>query len=137
MNVRFDALRTKLGARIDVSHAGLDAKIDSGLAGLDAKIDSGLAGLDAKIESVLPELRAEIVHLRGETKLAIARTTYVILAGFAAAVTPSTSYCSPASAPSSPPDLAPPTSNRIDSGRVAGRHRLLALPESPATSHAC
>lgn len=62
MIVRFDALRIEMVARID--------------------------SVRAELRGEIAELRGEIVHLRGETKLGIARMTYVTLAGFAAAVTP-------------------------------------------------
>ena len=57
VDIRFEALRTELGA-----------KIDTGLTDLNAKIDTGLA------------------DVRGETKLGLAKQTYVILAGVAAAL---------------------------------------------------
>ena len=57
VDIRLEALRTELGA-----------KIDTGLTDLNAKIDTGLA------------------DVRGETKLGLAKQTYVILAGVAAAL---------------------------------------------------
>ena len=59
VDVRLEALRTELGA-----------KIDTGLTDLNAKIDTGLA------------------DVRGEMKLGLAKQTYVILATLAAAMTP-------------------------------------------------
>jgi len=58
-DVRLEALRTELGA-----------KIDTGLTDLNAKIDTGLA------------------DVRGEMKSGLAKQTYVMLAGVAALVTP-------------------------------------------------
>ena len=59
VDVRLEALRTELGA-----------KIDTGLTGLNAKIDTGLA------------------DVRGEMKSSFAKQTYVTLVAFAALVTP-------------------------------------------------
>ena len=44
--------------------------------------------MGAKIDTGLAEVRGEIAELRGETKIGMARQTYVILAGLAAAMTP-------------------------------------------------
>ena len=65
-DIRFEALRTELGA-----------KIDTGLTDLNAKIDTGLAGV-----------RGEIAELRGEMKSSRATQTYVFLVGLVVTMTP-------------------------------------------------
>ena len=70
VDVRLEALRTELGAKIDTGLTGLSAKIDTGLTGLSAKIDTGLA------------------DVRGEMKSGFAKQTYVFLLGLAAVITP-------------------------------------------------
>ena len=70
VDVRLEALRTELGAKIDTGLTGLNAKIDTGRTELGAKIDTGLA------------------DVRGETKSSFAKQTYVTLVAFAALVTP-------------------------------------------------
>ena len=70
VDVRLEALRSELGAKIDMVLTGLNAKIDTGLTDLNAKIDTGLTDLDAKIDK-----RA-------------AQQIYVVLVGMAAMMTP-------------------------------------------------
>ena len=80
--INWDRLATKedlaaLEERTNVRFEAVDARFDALRAELGAKIDTGLA-----------EVRGEIAELRGETKIGMARQTYVILAGLAAAMTP-------------------------------------------------
>ena len=77
VDVRLEALRIELGAKIDMGLTDLNAKIDMGLTDLNAKIDTGLAGV-----------RGEIADLRGEMKSGRATQTYVFLVGLAAIMTP-------------------------------------------------
>ncbi len=86
IDVRFEALRAELGAKIDTGLTGLNAKIDTGLTGLNAKIDTGLAEMDARFEAVdakFERVDARFTEMRGEMKLGLARQTYVVLAGVA------------------------------------------------------
>ncbi|MDE0652123.1 MAG: hypothetical protein OXI26_00520 [bacterium] len=76
-DIRFEALRTELGAKIDTGLTDLNAKIDTGLTDLNAKIDTGLAGV-----------RGEIAELRGEMKSSRATQTYVFLVGLVVTMTP-------------------------------------------------
>ena len=70
VDVRLEALRTELGAKIDTGLAEVRGELRLGLTDLNAKIDTGLA------------------DVRGEMKSGLATQTYVILAGLAAAMTP-------------------------------------------------
>jgi len=66
VDVRLEALRTELGAKIDTGLAEVRGELRLGLTDLNAKIDTGLA------------------DVRGEMKSGLATQTYVILAGLAA-----------------------------------------------------
>ena len=91
-DIRREALRTELGAKIDTGLTDLNAKIDTGLTDLNAKIETGLTDLSAKIDTGLTDLSAKIdtglADVRGEMKSGLAKQTYVMLAGVAALVTP-------------------------------------------------
>ena len=62
------------------------------LAALEERLNARFTAVDARLDALRTELNAKIdtglTDLRGETKFGLARQTYVILAGFAAAMTP-------------------------------------------------
>ena len=73
--MRWDRIATK--EDLAVLEERVNARFDAVRAELGAKIDTGLAAV-----------RGEMGELRGETKLGIARQTYVILVAVLAAMTP-------------------------------------------------
>ena len=90
VDIRLEALRTELGAKIDMGLTDLSAKFEGVSAkfeGVDAKfegVDAKFEGVDAKFEG----LDARFTEMRGEMKLGFAKQTYVMLVGMAALVTP-------------------------------------------------
>ena len=84
VDVRLEALRTELGAKIDTGLAGVRGEVD----GVRAKIDTGLAGVRGEIDGVRAKIDTGLADVRGEMKSGFAKQTYVVLAGVAAMLAP-------------------------------------------------
>ena len=80
VNVRFNALRSELGAKIDT---GL-AEVRGEMSAMNARFEV----VDARFDAVGDRIDKGIAKVGGESKRDVARQTYVILAGVAAAITP-------------------------------------------------